>query len=124
MAGNKHLNAKEGYTIKSEMEVPGTSKAYVQELLTQDGLQVMKVLVEKGGEIPMHRHDCAATMVVVAGKAKSLGTHGRMVQKGDIIVKKPNEPHGFAEVTEPFTFISISDEKGIMQKGHWDINYL
>lgn len=105
-------------------EIPGSKRAYVQDLLSTEGLQVMRVFVEKGGEIPLHVHDCAATMVVVSGKAKAIGSKDRIVQKGNVIVKKPKEPHGFTEVKEPFTFISVSDDKGIMHKDGWDMGYL
>jgi len=109
---------------KRFIEVPGCKKTLVEELLTEEGLQVMHVHVQPGGEIPLHRHSCAATMVVTQGYARKLGVHQDTVQKGDVVTKKPYEEHGFTEVKEPFSFISVSYGQGIMRKDGWNINYL
>jgi quercetin dioxygenase-like cupin family protein len=43
---------------------------------------------------------------------------------GDVVVKAPNEPHGFTKVEEHFEFISIADSEGIVQANDWDLEYL
>jgi quercetin dioxygenase-like cupin family protein len=102
---------------------PGCTGTRVQKLADFEGVQVLKVDVEPGGEIPLHTHECAATMVVIKGKARTLGECSRAVAQGDVVVKIPNEPHGFSEVREPFSFISISDNAGILRQDGWDITY-
>ena len=84
---------------------------------------MLRVVVGHGGEVPLHSHDCAATMVVLGGSAFALGRRGRRVSKGDVVVKAPREPHGFSEVDAPFTFISISDGEGIQRETSWDMQY-
>ncbi len=106
------------------VEVPGCRGAFVQELLSENSVQVLKVIVEKGGEIPVHSHECAATMIVVSGRATALGKNRRIAKKGDVIVKKAGEPHGFAGIEEEFEFISVSDGNGIKQGSKWDMEYL
>jgi quercetin dioxygenase-like cupin family protein len=111
--------------MKSEkVAVPGCKGTTVQNLLSEEGLQILKVEVGRGGEIPLHSHECTATMVVIKGKARALGKSGQIVSKGDVVVKSPNEPHGFTDIEEPFCFISISDNKGIMLANGWDMKYL
>ena len=104
-------------------EVPGCVAVKAKHLVSEKSLQVLEVKVEKGGEIPMHSHSCAATMVVIEGSAKAIGHNERSVKKGDVIIKKAQEPHGFTSITEPFVFISISDGEGIMHDHDWDIKY-
>lgn len=109
-----------------QIEVPGCKGTTVQNLYTIPRMQVMKVDVSPGGEIPMHKHSCAATMVIMKGEAKALGKgKDRVVRKGEIVAKAGNEPHGFTEVKEPFSFISISYDDGIMRNpNNWDMEYL
>jgi quercetin dioxygenase-like cupin family protein len=106
------------------IKVPGCKGTTVHELLLDEGVQVLKVEVEPGGEIPLHSHECAATMVITKGSARTLGNDPHSVGAGDIVIKSRNEPHGFTDVSEHFEFISISDHKGIMQTRSWDLNYL
>jgi quercetin dioxygenase-like cupin family protein len=107
-----------------KIPVPGCSETFVETLCDDSDSHVLKVEVNPGGEIPLHSHECAATMVVLHGEALAVGIHPRRVQKGDVIVKAPNEPHGFSEITAPFVFISISDGDGIKRgSAEWDINY-
>src|SRR5713226_6744271 len=100
---------------KCRIDALGCRLTTVEALSTQEGVQVLKVRVEPGGEIPLHQHDCAATMVVVSGSARTLGKDGRLARKGDVVVKAANEPHGFVDITEPFCFISISEGGGIVR---------
>jgi len=109
-------------TVK--IPVPGCKGTTVEKLLLENGLPVLKVEVEPGGEIPLHAHQCTATMIILSGKARTLGKEGRVVSKGDIIAKTPNEPHGFGDVEATFSFISISDNAGIMREDGWDVNYI
>ncbi len=104
--------------------VPGCRGTTVHQLLTERGLQVLKVEVEPGGEIPLHSHECAATMVVMKGRARTLGKDGRFAAAGDVVIKAPKEPHGFTDITEPFSFISISNEEGILREEDWDLAYV
>lgn len=106
--------------------VPGCKGTTVQEIFSDGQVQVMKVDVEPNGEIPMHSHDTPATMIVVSGSAMALGKACKYVRKGDVVVKVANEAHGFTEITEPFSFISISHGQGIMHKSgqSWDMHYL
>jgi len=109
-----------------QIKVPGCKGTTVQNLYSIPGMQVMKVDVSPGGEIPIHKHSCAATMVIMKGEAKVLGKgKDRVVRKGEVVAKDENEPHGFTEVKEPFSFISISYNDGIMQdQNNWDMEYL
>jgi quercetin dioxygenase-like cupin family protein len=104
--------------------VPGCRRTLVTKLYEERGKQILKVDVEPGGEIPLHAHECAATMIILEGTARALGKGDRIVQKGDMVVKAPQEPHGFTDVTERFSFISISDKAGIMREDAWDMVYL
>ncbi len=106
--------------------VPGCEGTTVREIFSNGQIQVMKVDVTAGGEIPMHTHDTAATMIVVEGNATALGKACRYVRKGDIVVKEANEAHGFSGISQPFSFISISEGQGIMHAHgkHWDLKYL
>lgn len=106
-----------------KIAIPGCLGTTVQKLFSKDGTQVLRVEVEPGGEIPMHMHECAATMVIIKGSALALGCSPRLVSTGDVVVKTPNELHGFAEIKEPFGFISVSDNQGIMQNDQWDIAF-
>ena len=106
------------------VNVPGCMKTEARRLLTNEALQVLEVKVNPGGEIPLHAHNCAATMIVTEGEAKATGHTPRQVKKGDIIVKKPREAHGFTQVDSPFVFISVSDGEGIMHETDWDIGYV
>lgn len=107
-----------------KIEVPGCRGTTVQHLLSDGGMQVLMVEVAPGGEIPVHSHECSATMVITKGAARTLGKDGRVVSKGDVVVKAPREPHGFSEVREPFAFLSISDGDGIVSPKGWDMSYL
>jgi quercetin dioxygenase-like cupin family protein len=104
--------------------VPGCKGTTAQKLLQDETVQVLKIEVEPGGEIPLHAHECAATMIIITGSASTLGKNGRKVHAGDVVVKSPNEPHGFANVNERFEFISVSDNKGIMREEEWDLQYI
>lgn len=104
--------------------VPECTGTTVEKLFETDGLQFLKVVVEPGGEIPLHTHACAATMIVTQGSAHTLGKDGRVVHKGDVVVKTPNEPHGFTEIQAPFSFISISGGEGIVRDGKWDMQFV
>lgn len=106
------------------IEVPGCRGTTVQNFVSDGKLQVLMVEVQPGGEIPLHAHDCAATMVITKGSARTLGKDGRVVAKGDVVVKGPREPHGFSDVKEPFAFLSISDGEGIVRPQGWDMAYL
>jgi quercetin dioxygenase-like cupin family protein len=111
--------------MNTEMiEVPGCKGTTVRELLVDEEVQVLKVQVEPGGEIPLHSHECAATMVITKGSARTIGKDARAVHAGDIVIKSRNEPHGFTDVIQHFEFISISDREGIMRSDSWDLNYL
>lgn len=109
--------------MHAQTEVPGCKETLVEALAEEPGLHVLRVEVGVGGEIPLHTHECAATMVIVGGSALALGSRERRVSKGDVIVKAPHEPHGFSHVEAPFTFISISDGDGIQQRTGWDISF-
>jgi len=103
--------------------VPGCIGTTVKHLFSDEGQQVLMVEVTPGGEIPLHAHECSAVMVITKGKARTLGKDGRVVSKGDVVVKAPREPHGFSEIGEPFAFLSISDGKGIVSPEGWDMKY-
>ncbi len=107
-----------------KQSVPGSRGTTVQEILTENGVQVLKVEVESGGEIPLHAHECAATMIVLRGSARALGKNSRIVREGDVVTKVPHEPHGFNEIADGFVFISVSNQAGIIKAGRWDLEYL
>ena len=107
-----------------KVAVPGCRGTTVQHLLSEEGLQILKVEVAPGGEIPLHSHECRATMVITKGKALSLGKNGQLVSRGSVVTKCPNEQHGFTNIEKPFSFISISDSRGIMLGDGWDMKYL
>ena len=106
--------------------VPGCKATTVSEIFSNGQVQVMKVDVAPNGEIPLHAHDTAATMIVVEGSATALGKACRFVKKGDIVVKEAHEAHGFSDISQPFSFISISYGNGIMQDHgkNWDLKYI
>jgi quercetin dioxygenase-like cupin family protein len=106
------------------IDVPGCMGTTVQPLVSDGSIQVLMVEVAPGGVIPLHAHDCAATMVITKGAARTLGKDGRVVTKGDVVVKAAREPHGFSEIKEPFAFLSISDGQGIVSPKGWDMAYL
>ena len=106
-----------------KLEVPGCKKTTVRKLHEEPGLQILRVDVEPGGEIPLHAHDCAATMVILEGSALTLGKGERVVKKGDVVAKSPHEPHGFSNIREGFSFVSLSDEAGILRPDGWDMRY-
>jgi quercetin dioxygenase-like cupin family protein len=104
--------------------VPGCLGTYVELIGDRPGFQVLRVSVENGGEIPLHAHDCAATMVILEGTARTLGKDGRIVRPGDVVIKAGREPHGFTDAEGGFAFLSISTGNGIFQSGEWDLTYL
>lgn len=94
---------------------PGTS---VKKMPPVHGLQCLQVTILPGGEVPLHSHECAATMIVVSGRARKLTRTGKgqFVKAGSVVVKTAGEPHGFTEVSpEGFRFISLSEGKGIVR---------
>jgi quercetin dioxygenase-like cupin family protein len=103
---------------------PGCKRTTVQKLHDERGLQILRVDVEPGGEIPLHEHDCAATMVILEGTARALGKGERVVQKGDVVVKTPHEPHGFTDISGRFSFISLSTDAGIVRPDRWDMTFV
>ncbi len=111
--------------MKQEIEVPGCKSTTVQEIFSDGQVQIMKVRVSPGGEIPLHSHNVPATMIVLEGSAIALGKKNKNVKKGDVVIKMANEAHGFTNVKKAFSFISISGEKGIMrnQGKNWDMEY-
>lgn len=109
--------------MQGEIPVPGCSATTAELLLQADGVQILRVRVAVGGEIPTHAHDCAAAMFVVAGSATAVGEESRVVHAGDVVVKAKREPHGFTNVTAPFSFISVSSDGGILRDGGWDLQF-
>ena len=113
-----------GISMETEkIFVTGCRETAVSKLFSDGGVQVLKVEVMSGGEIPLHEHECAATMVIIKGRARTLGNNCRIVTKGDVVIKAAKEPHGFIEITEPFEFISISYGAGIIHGNDFDIRY-
>jgi quercetin dioxygenase-like cupin family protein len=111
--------------MPKQIEVPGCTGTTVSELKRAHGLQFLEVNIAHGGEVPLHTHKCAATMIVTKGSARKLTATGAgyRVNPGDVIAKAPSEPHGFTDVGETgFQFISISDNEGIVgQDGNFDM---
>lgn len=104
----------------SQIAVPGCPGTRVRELPAAHGLQFLEVNVEKGGKIPLHIHECAATMIVTRGSARKLTANGesQVVKPGDVVIKAAKEPHGFTDIGEGgFQFISLSDGNGIVDSG-------
>jgi quercetin dioxygenase-like cupin family protein len=106
------------------LEAPGCNGTRVKKLHEEEGLQILRVDVEPGGEIPVHTHDCAATMVILEGTARAIGKGDRIVKKGDVVVKTAKEPHGFSDIKEPFSFISLSTDDGIVRPDGWNMRFL
>lgn len=106
------------------LEAPGCKETTVKKLHEENGLQILRVDVAPGGEIPLHAHDCAATMVILKGTARALGKGDRIVKKGDVVVKTAKEPHGFSDIKNPFSFISLSTEDGIVRPDGWNMRFL
>lgn len=106
------------------LEAPGCRRTRVRKLHEEGGLQILRVDVEPGGEIPLHEHDCAATMVILEGSARALGKGERIVKKGDVVVKTPHQPHGFTDINGRFSFISLSDAAGIVRPDGWDMSFV
>lgn len=111
-------------TNTDTLAAPGCKKTTVRKLHEEHDLQILRVEVEPGGEIPLHAHDCAATMVILEGSARALGKRERVVTKGDVVVKTPHEPHGFSDIKGRFSFVSLSSDEGILRSEGWDMKYL
>lgn len=103
--------------------LPGCVKTTVQEIYTHNDLQILKVDVEHNGEVPMHTHKSNVTMLVLSGFAHVIGDNNYVVQKGDIIKVKPEQPHGFTRVEQNLSFISIIEGDNLIQNGKYDISY-
>jgi quercetin dioxygenase-like cupin family protein len=106
------------------VDVPGCHGTSVEMIGAGIGFQVLRVAVLPGGEIPLHRHDCAATMVILSGTARALGAVERIVKSGDVIAKSADEPHGFTDVDMEFVFLSVSTGDGIMHGAEWDVEFI
>ena len=119
-----HSREKVKMISATPIAVPGCVGTYVEVIGERPGFQVLRVSVENGGEIPLHAHDCVATMVILEGSARTLGKDGRRVKTGDVVVKGIREPHGFTDVRDGFSFLSISTGEGILQGSDWDLNYV
>lgn len=105
--------------MQNQVLVPGCPGTTVRELQPAHGLQFLEVNIESGGEVPLHTHECASTMIVTRGSARKLTRNGKSerVKQGDVIAKAAKEPHGFTEVGEEgFQFISLSDNAGIVRQ--------
>lgn len=109
-----------------EIVVPGCLGTTVRKLKSNHGLQFLEVTIAHGGEVPLHTHECAATMIVTHGSARKLTGDGKeeLVKPGDVITKQAHEPHGFADIgDEGFRFISLSENDGIVQGETMDIAF-
>jgi len=115
---------------QEHIRVPGCSGVTVREMPSAHGLHILEVNVAPGGEIPLHTHDCAATMIITRGSACKLisGGSGDYVGPGDVVRKAKGEPHGFSAIGEDgFQFISFSDGDGILREhsdDDWDLRYV
>lgn len=102
------------------MQVPGCRGTTVRKVTRAHRLQFLEVNIKQGGEVPLHTHDCAATMVITRGSARKLTGKGlgERVEAGDVVVKAAREPHGFTRIGKGgFQFISLSGSQGIVRKG-------
>ena len=99
--------------------VPGCQRISVTQPVQMGDSQVTFVSVVPGDgkpDIPLHRHECAAVMVIRRGTARvhnEIGELTDLVQKDDVVAKGPNQPHGFGEMSDDFAFMSISENEGI-----------
>jgi quercetin dioxygenase-like cupin family protein len=110
----------------NKINVPGCKDTFVQEISSDGKVQVMNVEVEKKEMMPFHSHDCAATMIITEGAATALGRKKRSVKQGDIVIRKRNARHGFSDIKNTFSSISLSDGHGIMSNHEksGDRNYI
>jgi len=118
-----NLKEELGMKAPKNMIVPGCVGTTVEMVGEGTGFQVLRVSVADGGEIPIHAHECAATMVILEGTARTLGKDGRHVKAGDVVTKAAREPHGFTDATGSFAFLSVSTGVGILNGGSWDLKY-
>ncbi len=105
------------------MTVPGCTGTEIQELFSIERMQILKVDVKKDSEIPVHTHRACVTMIVLSGKAKIIGAEHREVKKGDVMVIPSCQEHGFTEVKDDLSFISIVEGNKIIDGGVWDMRF-
>lgn len=121
------MNKKSGKSRERKIvKINGCSGTSVRKLVPVNGLQCLEVRILPGGEVPLHSHGCAATMIVVAGSARKLqlSGKGRVVRPGDVVIKAAGEPHGFTEVgPDGFRFISLSEGEGIVTSRGLDLAF-
>ncbi len=106
------------------IRVPGCKRTTVSVLFTDRRTQILKVHVARGGEIPLHQHKAAATMIILRGKARVLGKERRAVRPGSVVAKKSMEPHGFSDVRSALTFLSFASRGSIVKESRWDLQYV
>lgn len=105
--------------------VPGSTGVTIEPLGSIGGVQLNKVRVAPGGQIPLHSHECNSGMGITQGSARTLGKdENKPVRPGDYIYKPSGTLHGFTDIgAEGFEFISMSDGDGIVLNTGWDIAY-
>lgn len=72
-----------------------------EHLVDEENLQVTHLQIKKGEEIPSHKSDKDAVVVIYKGKVDFSGENGsEIIVPGDIIVMKPEEMHTLTAIED------------------------
>lgn len=122
---------KKASTSTSGNSVPGTTSTTAQTISQGPDMEVQRVVIRPGGEIPMHSHPFGQSYCVVEGQGVITTPRGKTnVDRGDAGYFAPNEPHSWQNTGKAdLVFISSSaGEQGILEAnettgGKWNIHY-
>ena len=72
-----------------------------EHLVDEENLQVTHLQIKKGEEIPSHKSDKVAVVVIYKGKVDFSGENGsEIIVPGDIIVMEPEEMHALTAIED------------------------
>ncbi|MDC8004292.1 cupin domain-containing protein [Aureisphaera galaxeae] len=111
-------------------KVPGADNTYAKTLSQGADMEVQRVTILNGGNIPLHSHPFGQSYVVIAGEGAIVTPSGKSaVGPGAAGYFKPEEPHGWESEGGELVFVSSSaSEDGIYEAnevsgGKWNIHY-
>ena len=84
-------------------------------LYKEKDVAVQKVFMSKGTEIAEHKHTETECGIIYKGKAKINynGKESKLLEKGDSVIFKPNEPHSGIILEDTWMiFITVPAEEG------------
>ena len=72
-----------------------------EHLVDEDNLQITHLQIKKGEEIPSHKSDKSAVVVIYKGKVDFKEESGsQIIIPGDIITMDPNETHALKAIED------------------------